>query len=63
MDDETKKRVEEEFKRIRSGLDSTEGQLKAEVEVRHELRKAAEEHRKFLCRSRARAHTRVIPHG
>jgi len=60
MDAEQRKRIEEEFYRIRAELDSPEGQAKAEVEVRKELRKAADEHAAFLARSKARAHTRVI---
>ncbi|MFA5186147.1 MAG: hypothetical protein WC551_06680 [Patescibacteria group bacterium] len=60
MEEENRKRVEDEFERIRAELDSPEGQAKAEVRVRAELRKAAEEHRAFLARSRANARNRVI---
>lgn len=58
--DEEKRRIEEEFNRIRAKLDSPEGQAAAEAEVNKELREAANRHREFLARSWARAHTRVV---
>ncbi len=60
MDEKTKAGIQAEFERIRAELDSPEGQERAEAETRRQLRKAAEEHRAFLARSKARAHTRKI---
>ncbi|MDQ7815299.1 MAG: hypothetical protein RDU25_05870 [Patescibacteria group bacterium] len=59
-DEETKKKIQAEFDRIRAELDTPEGQERAEAETRRQIRKAAEEHRAFLARSKARAHTRKV---
>ncbi|MBI5654846.1 hypothetical protein HZC53_04320 [Candidatus Uhrbacteria bacterium] len=60
MDDETRARIEAEFNRIREELDSPEGQRRSMARVMPEIRKAALEHRAFLARSKARAHTRKV---
>lgn len=60
LDEEDKAKIQAEFNRIREELDSPEGQRRSLARVMPEILKAAREHRAFLARSKARAHTRVI---
>lgn len=59
MTDEEEK-LKEEFERLRKELDSTEGQAKAQVEVRKHIHEEADKHAKFLARSRERGFKRVV---
>lgn len=60
LDEATKAKIQAEFERIRAELDSPEGQRRCLARVMPVIRKAAEEHRAFLARSKARAHTRKV---
>jgi hypothetical protein len=56
----TKEETEEEFRRLSKELDSPEGQAETEAQAQRELRKASDEHARFLTRSRARGFRRVV---
>ena len=60
VDAEHRRKIEEEFACISQRLDSPEGRIEAEAQVREELSAAREEHRRFLAKSRERGCSRVV---